>query len=403
VRRVAVTGLGVVSSVGADAPSFWKSIEAGRLGFGPIPCPQSERLTQKVAASVVGFDPAAHFDEKQVAVLDRVTQFAVVAAREALAQSGLALDRAASERTAAILGTGVGGMTTIDESFDRVYRQNLNRTFPLTIPKLMANAPASLVSMHCGVRGPTFVIASACASATHAIGVAYHMVRAGMVEAALTGGTEAPLTYGSMRGWEAMRIMAPDVPRPFSAGRKGMILGEGAAIFVLEPLEAARARGATVLGEIVGFGMSADAADLTSPDEDGMARAMRAALDDAGLAPEAVDYVNAHGTGTLVNDVAETAAIKRVFGARAGRLAVSSTKSMIGHALGGAGALELAATICALRDGVVPPTMNFLEPDPACDLDVVPNAAREQDIAVAISNSFAFGGLNAVLAARRAA
>jgi nodulation protein E len=403
VKRVAVTGLGAVTPLGHDTETFWEGVTNGRLGFGPITCALHERLTQKVAAPVAGFDPLAHFDEKSLAILDRVSQFAIVAAREAIAQSGLVIDGALSERTAAIVGTGSGGMGTQDDAYRRVFLENLNRVFPLTIPRLMVNAPASLVSMHCGIRGPTFVTASACASATHAIGQAFHMVRSGMVDAAVTGGTEASIVFGCMKGWEAMRIMAPDLPRPFSRDRKGMIIAEGAAMFVLEPLATAQARGATILAEIVGFGMSADAGDLTSPDEGGMTRAMLGALSDASLSPSDVDYVNAHGTGTLVNDIAETAALKRVFGDHAPKLAVSSTKSMVGHALGAAGALELLATVMALREGLVPPTMNWLGPDPACDLDVVPNEARTMPINIAISNSFAFGGLNAVLAVKRAA
>jgi nodulation protein E len=244
-------------------------------------------------------------------------------------------------------------------------------------------------------------VASACASATHAIGLAFHMVRSGQVECAVTGGAEACITFGTVRGWEAMRVMAPDACRPFSMDRKGLILGEGAAVLVLEPLERAQSRGARILGEIVGFGMSADAADLTAPDLGGMTRAMKGALTDAKLAPHDIQYINAHGTGTAANDVAETKALHQVFGAQAAKLAVSSTKSMIGHALGAAGALELVATLQAMREGIVPPTIGYLGPDPACDLDYVPNKARAMAIDAALSNSFAFGGLNAVLAVKK--
>ena len=266
----------------------------------------------------------------------------------------------------------------------------------------MVDAPASQISMTCGLRGPAFVVASACASATHAIGLAFHMVRSGGVPVAVTGGTEACIAFGTMKGWEALRVLAPDTCRPFSRDRKGMVLGEGAAILVLEPLDHATARGADILGEIVGFGMSADAGDLTAPDPDGMVRAMTAALADAALTPDAIDYVNAHGTATTANDSTETTALHATFGAHARRLAISSTKSMVGHALGAAGALEAVATLRALREGVVPPTMNYLGPDPACDLDYVPNEARRQPLRAALSNSFAFGGLNAVLAFRAA-
>jgi nodulation protein E len=277
----------------------------------------------------------------------------------------------------------------------------MTRVHPLTIPKLMANAPASQISMDRGLRGPAFAVASACASSTHAIGLAFHMVRSGQVDCAVTGGAEACITVGTVRGWEAMRVMAPDTCRPFSKDRKGMVLGEGAAVVVLEPLDAARARGADILAEVVGFGMSADAKELTSPDQGGMVRAIEGALADAKLGTGDIQYVNAHGTGTTANDVAETKAIKQVFGEHAAKLAVSSTKSMVGHALGASGALEFVAALMSVREGIVPPTIGYLGPDPACDLDYVPNEARKMSVDVALSNSFAFGGLNAVLALKR--
>lgn len=401
-QRVVVTGLGAVSPLGHSVGSYWDNLKAGKSGLGPVTLtPANDELTQKVAAEVKDFEPLKHFDERRVATLDRVSQFAIVAAREAIAQSGIAFDMPLSVRTATIVGTGVGGQTTHDDSFRRVYVDKRSRVFPLTIPKLMVNAPASQVSMDCGLRGPAFAVASACASATHAIGLAFQMVRGGAVDCAVTGGAEACITFGTLRGWEAMRVMSPDVCRPFSKGRLGLILGEGAAMMVLEPLERARARGAQILGEIVGFGMSADAADLTAPDLGGMVRAMQGALDDAKLAPADVQYVNAHGTGTAANDETETKALHQSFGAHAKTLAISSTKSMVGHALGAAGALELVATLLAVREGLVPPTIGYLEPDPACDLDYVPNQARALSIDAAVSNSFAFGGLNAVLAVKR--
>jgi nodulation protein E len=402
VHRVVVTGLGAVSPLGHTVAAYWENLKLGKSGLGPITLPPAaEELTQKVAAEVKDFEPLKHFAERQLSTLDRVSQFAVVAAREAIAQSGLAFDLALSLRTATIVGTGVGGQTTLDESFRRVYLEKRTRVFPLTIPKLMANAPASQISMDCGLRGPAFAVASACASATHAIGIAFHMVRGGLVDCAVTGGAEACITFGTVRGWEAMRVMAPDVCRPFAKGRMGLVLGEGAAMMVLEPLQRAQARGAAILGEIAGFGMSADAADLTAPDLGGMVRAMRAAFDDAKLAAADIQYVNAHGTGTAANDETETKALHEAFGAHAKKLAISSTKSMIGHALGAAGALELVATLLAVRDGIAPPTIGYLEPDPACDLDYVPNQARALAIEAAVSNSFAFGGLNAVLAVKR--
>jgi nodulation protein E len=402
-HRVVVTGCGVVSPIGQTTASYWASLQEGACGIGAPTLVAPELLNQKVVAEVKDFNPAAHFDDRQLATLDRVSQFAVVAAKEAIAQSGITFDQGLSERTATIIGSGAPGQVTQDESYKRLYAENANRIFPLTIPKLMANAPASQITMHCGLRGPSFVIASACASATHAIGVAYQMVRSGAVDCAVTGGTEACLTLGTIKGWEAMRVMAPDTCRPFSKDRRGMVLGEGAAIVVLETEERARARGATILAVLAGFGMSADAKDLTNPDEAGMARAMQGALDDAGLAPRDIQYVNAHGTGTFANDVTETAALKRVFGEHAQKLAISSTKSMVAHALGAAGALEFAATLMALQNNVAPPTMGYMERDPACDLDYVPNQARPMPIQAAMSNSFAFGGLNAVLVAKQAA
>ncbi len=401
-NRVVVTGLGAVTPLGHTAAVYWENLKQGASGLGPITLAVTpEELTQKIAGEVKDFDPLKHFEERELSTLDRVSQLAVVAAREAIAQSGITFDMPLSLRTATIIGTGAGGQNTLDESFRRVYLEKRTRVFPLSIPKLMVNAPASQISMHCGLRGPAFVVASACASATHAIGVALQMVRSGAVECAVTGGTEACITFGTLRGWEAMRVMAPDACRPFSIDRKGLILGEGAAMLVLEPLERARARGAQILGEIIGFGMSADAADLTAPDPGGMTRAMEGALADAKLTAQDIQYVNAHGTGTAANDATETQALHQVFGEHARKLAVSSTKSMIGHALGAAGALELVATLLALRDGIVPPTIGFLGPDPACDLDYVPNEARAVPIDIALSNSFAFGGLNAVLAVKK--
>ncbi|MGC1693722.1 MAG: beta-ketoacyl-[acyl-carrier-protein] synthase family protein [Pseudolabrys sp.] len=400
--RVVVTGLGAVTPIGHTAVSYWANLKLGVSGFGPITlAAMPEDLSQKVAAEVKNFDPLKHFEERQISSLDRVSQFAVVAAREAISQAAITFDMPLSIRTACIVGTGAAGQTSQDDSYRLVYLEKKKRIYPLTIPKLMTNAPASQVSMQCGLRGPAFVVASACASATHAIGLAFHMVRSGQVDCAVTGGAEACIAFGAMRSWEALRVMAPDACRPFSIDRKGLILGEGAAMLVLEPLERAQSRDASILGEIVGFGMSADAADLTAPDLGGMTRAMEGALADGKLNAQDIQYVNAHGTGTAVNDATETQALHRVFGAHAGKLAVSSTKSMVGHALGAAGGLEMVAMLLAVRDGVAPPTIGYLGPDPVCDLDYVPNEARAMPIEAAISNSFAFGGLNAVLAVKK--
>jgi nodulation protein E len=350
---------------------------------------------------VKGYTHAPYFDDRRADFMDRFAQFAVIAAREAVTDAGIQWTPELRETAAIITGSCVGGQSTEDIGFTEVYKLGHNRVHPLTIPKTMANAGASHISMEFGITGPAFTISTACSSAGHAIGQAFSMVRSGMVDLAITGGSEAPFSFGILKAWEAMRVVSPDTCRPFSKDRKGMILGEGAAMFVIEPLEAALARGARIHAEIVGFGMSSDACHITQPSSEGAARAMRAALRDAALAPEQIGYINAHGTATLANDPTETAAIRSIFGAHANRLPVSSTKSMHGHALGAAAALECLAAIIALRDGVLPPTANFNQPDPECDLDVIPNCAREAQVEYAMSNSFAFGGLNAVLVLRK--
>jgi len=276
------------------------------------------------------------------------------------------------------------------------------RVHPFTIPRLMANAGSSQISMALGITGPGFTVASACASAIHAMGVTLSMLRSGVIDAAITGGAEACMTYGTLKGWEALRVMAPDVSRPFSAGRLGMVLGEGAGMLVLEREEDAKKRGAKIYAEFAGFGMSSDAKDITTPDVKGASRAVISCLRDAGLGQEDIDYINAHGTGTRINDVMETAAIKLALGDHAKKVALSASKSLFGHALGAAGALEMMATVLAVRDNIAPPTINYQGPDPECDLDCVPNIAREMPIGVALNNSFAFGGLNASVAVRKA-
>jgi nodulation protein E len=326
---------------------------------------------------------------------------ALVAAEEAVGQSGIAFDEALGRRTATVIATAMGGLHTQDENYYAVYHEMKNRVHPFIIPRLMANAPVSQVSMKYGLRGPAWSVATACASSNHAIGQAMHLVRSGACDAAVTGGTESVLCFGGIKAWEGLRVMSKDGCRPFSKSRNGMVLGEGCGILVIEERERALARGAPILAEIAGSGMTADAADIVAPAMEGAAAAMQGALDDAGMAPGEVDYINAHGTATAINDRTEAAAIRTVLGARAGEVMVSSTKSMHGHAIGAAGALEAAAVIMAMRDGVVPPTINHDEPDPEIALDVVPNAARRASVRAALSNAFAFGGLNAVLAFRR--
>jgi nodulation protein E len=401
-RRVAVTGIGVISAIGHNFQEFWIALQAGCCGIMPLEAVDRTLLRFSNGAEVRNYAPAQHFDEKELGLLDRFAQFGVIAAREAITAASIDWTTPLRESTAIITGSCVGGQTTEDEGFVNLYRNNSPRVNPFTIPRTMENAAASRISLETGVLGPTYTVSTACSSSNHAIGQAFWMVRSGAVEMAITGGSEAVFSLGFLKAWEAMRVVSPDTCRPFSKDRRGLILGEGAAMLVLEPLDAARARGAAILGEIVGFGMSSDAFHITQPSPDGAARAMRAALSDAGLDASQIGYINAHGTATLANDAAETTAIRKVFGAHADRLAVSSTKSMHGHTLGAAGAIEAAATLLALRHRILPPTANFSEPDPACDLDVIPNVARAAEIEFALSNSFAFGGLNAVLAFRGA-
>lgn len=399
-KRVAVTGVGVISALGTGGGEFWRALSEGRGGIRPIETVDRTRLRFQNGAEVPNYDAAEHFDKRHASLFDRFAQFALVAAREALAGARVEWNDLLRERTAIVTGSCLGGKIAEDRVFCDYYR-NDGRSHPLAIPHAMANAGASGISMEFAVTGPAYTVSTACASATHAIGQAFHMVRHGAAEMAITGGSEAPFALGHLKKWEALRVVAPDTCRPFTKDRRGMILGEGGAILILEPLERAQARGAKIHAEIVGFGMSADAHHITQPTAEGPARAMHSALADGGIRPEQIAYINAHGTGTAINDSTETRAIRSVFGNYADRLAVSSTKSMHGHALGAAGAIEAVATVLALRNGLLPPTINFTEPDPQCDLDVVPNEARKADIEYALSNSFAFGGLNAVLAFRR--
>jgi nodulation protein E len=401
VPRVVITGLGVISAIGLTRDAFWRSLTTGACGIHTITSPDFEQLRFKHAADVEGFVPEQHLPAKDLSLMDRFAQFAVVAAKEAMAESGLELTPAMREDGAVVTGSCIGGRSAEEVGYRELYIHGRNRVHPLTIPLGMANAGASHISMHFGIQGPSYTISTACASSAHSIGQAFQMVRSGAAPFAIAGGSEAPLYFGNLKAWEAMRVISKDTCRPFSADRSGLVLGEGAAMLVLEPLEAALARGAKPIAEIVGFGMSADACHITQPSAEGPARAMRMALRDAGLAPEQIGYINAHGTATEVNDRTETAAIRLVFGLHADKLAVSSTKSMHAHTLGAAGAIEAAASALTLANGVIPPTVNYIQPDPACDLDVVPNTARSQQVEVCLSNSFAFGGLNAVLALRK--
>ena len=400
-RRVVVTGIGVICGAGNNREAFQKAMQEGRSGVGPITNTECLDLRFRDAAEVRDYNPNDHFTPKEADMIDRFAQFAVVAAREAVAQSGMEWTRDLRETSAIVTGSCIGGQATENQGFWDVYKLGKTRVHPMTIPKTMANAGASAISLEFGITGPAFTLSTACSSSAHAIGQAFMMVRSGMCDVALTGGSEAPFSYGILKAWEAMRVVSPTVCRPFSRDRNGMVLGEGGAMMVLESLDHAQARGARPLAEIVGFGMSSDAHHITQPSAEGAAKAVRMALKDARIAPEQIGYVNAHGTGTAVNDVTETRALHLAFGDHAKRLAISSTKAMHGHTLGAAGAIESAAAILALSSCILPPTIHFNERDPECDLDYIPNCPREADIEYAISNSFAFGGLNAVLAWRR--
>ncbi len=401
-HRVVVTGVGVISALGHNSVEFWQALSAGHSGIAPLESVDRSLLRFPNAAEVRNYDASHYFEEKEIGLLDRFAQFGAIAAREAIADARIEWTAELREATAIVTGSCVGGQTTEDEGFVNLYRKNIPRVNPLTIPRTMENAAASRISLETGVTGPTYTISTACSSSNHAIGQAFWLVRNGVARMALAGGSEAVFSLGFLKAWEAMRVVSPDTCRPFSRDRRGLILGEGGAMLVLERLESAQARGAKIYGEIAGFGMSSDAFHITQPSADGAARAMQAALSDAGLTPTEIGYINAHGTATPANDATETAAIRKVFGAHVDQLAVSSTKSMHGHALGAAGALEAVATLLALDRSLLPPTANFNEPDPACDLDVIPNQPRAAQVECALSNSFAFGGLNAVLAFRRA-
>ncbi|HEX7814887.1 beta-ketoacyl-[acyl-carrier-protein] synthase family protein [Dyella sp.] len=399
-RRIVITGMGALCALGHDATSTWQAMRAGQSGIATITRLPAEQLKAgNVVAEVKAFDPLARIAGQRATMMDLAGQYALVAADEAVAQAGIRFEGELASRTAVVVGTGASGEATRDDQYRRLYADNASRLHPLGIVKMMINASASHISMAHGITGPTFVVASACASSNHAFAQAAMMIRTGLVDAAIVGGTEACITLGTLRAWEAMRVLAPEC-RPFSAGRRGIVLGEGAGMFVLETLQHAQARDATILAELAGAGMSSDAGDIAAPSDTGAAAAIRAALSDGGLSPQEIDYVSAHGTGTQANDSTETRALHQVFGEHAHKLAISSTKPMHGHALGAAGALEMIAAIGALREGIIPPTLNYQEQDPVCDLDYVPNVARKQTVNAAISNSFAFGGLNAVVALR---
>jgi beta-ketoacyl-acyl-carrier-protein synthase II len=407
VRRVVITGIGVFASTGKNADSFFETLVQGRSAIRRIRQFDPAALSVQIAAEIPDYDPLDYFPAKRLDLLDRFSQFALLAAKEAMDSSGIQLRDEERPRFGVVTGTGMGGATTFESGYFKLFAEHATRLHPFTIPKIMHNAATSQICMEFNAQGPSLTTATACSSSGHAIGEAFHLIKYDMADWMLTGGSEAPLTFGMIRSWESVRVLATGngdpskACRPFSADRAGLVMGEGGAMLLLEELEHAKRRGARIYGEISGFGMSSDASHITQPSIDGPARAVRMALAEAEVNPEEVDYINAHGTATRVNDVTETQVIKEVFRDHARKVAISSTKSMHGHVMGATGAVEMAATIQAIDRGVIPPTANYTQPDPECDLDYVPNQAREKPVRIAISNSFAFGGLNAVLLVRK--
>ena len=399
-NRVAITGAGTINSLGHSVKETFKSMAEGTCGIGALSFRDVDRLDIKIGGQVKNFAPTTVFNRQQLSLYDRVTQFTLIAAKEAIKQSGIVFSGELAARSGVVLGTAGGGVSTWDDNYRAVYEEGKNRVHPFVVPKLMNNAAASHVSMEYNLKGPSFTVSTACASSNHAMAQAFQMVRSGLSDVMITGGSESMLCFGGVKAWEGLRVMSKDACRPFSANRNGMVQGEGAAIFVLENFDNAKKRGAEILAEVIGYAMSSDASDIVMPSKQGAARAIKGALNDAKLNSEEVQYINAHGTGTAANDKTECAAVADVFGRHADNLMISSTKSMHGHLIGGTGAVELLACIMAVKDGIVAPTIGYEEADPECALDVVPNQARETKVDVALSNAFAFGGLNAVLAVR---
>lgn len=400
-KRVVITGAGTINALGQNVAQTEEAMREGRCGIGPLHFRDVDRLAIKIGGQVRDFKAEQGFNRQQMTLYDRFTQFALLATKEALGQAGLSFGGEHAAKSGVVLGTAGGGVSTWDDNYRAVYEEGKNRVHPFVVPKLMNNAAASHISIEHNLKGPSFTVSTACASSNHAMAQAFQMVRSGMAPTMLAGGSESMLCFGGVKAWEGLRVMSHDACRPFSANRNGMVQGEGAAVFVFEELEHAKARGADIQAEVAGFAMSSDASDIVMPSKQGAGRAIAGALSDARLAPEDVTYINAHGTGTSANDKTECAAVAGVFGRHADQLMISSTKSMHGHLIGGTGAVELLACIMAVRDGVIAPTIGYEEPDPECALDVVPNQAREANVKATLSNAFAFGGLNAVLALRK--
>jgi nodulation protein E len=399
-RRVVVTGLGVVTPIGNTVPDFWAALRRAEVGVGPLTIP-AEDLRILIAAQVKDFDAKGRLRsfkrDKAVQYADRYSLFAAAASDEAVTMSRLEMPLQNPYRAACIIGSGGAGLVAVEDAYRDLFIKKKKATNPMTLIRIIGSSAAAHVGIEFGIKGPVFATCSACSTAAHAIGIGRDYIRHGVVDVAIVGAGEAAITYGTMRAWQAMHVLSPEGIFPFAKKRNGTVLGEGAGILVLESLHHAKARGATILAELVGFGMTSDSKDMVNPDIEGPTEAMRLALDDAELAPSDIDYLNAHGTATTINDINETDAIKKVYGDHAKKLAISSTKSMHGHPLGAGGGIEAVACIKAMREGWVPPTAGLDEQDPKCDLDYVPNVGREQRVTYAMSNSFAFGGLNAVL------
>ena len=407
--RVVVTGMGVVSPLGSEVAKFWQAILAGQSGIGPISRFDTEKFGTKFAGEVTDFDPELYMERKEIKHSDRFVQYAMGAARQAVAQAGLDPGKLDPFRVGLIIGSGIGGIETFENQHRALMEKGPGRVSPFFIPMMISNMATGSLAIKMGFKGPSFTPVSACSTGAHAIGEAMRMIQRGDVDACVAGGTEAPITPSSLAGFGNMKALSTrnddyqHASRPFDSGRDGFVMGEGAGIVVLESLEHARARGAVVLGEIVGYGTTTDGYHMTAPDPEANAssRAMQEAIRETGLPMDSFGYINAHGTSTPYNDKIETTAIKRVLGDHARKVAVSSTKSMTGHLLGAAGGVEFVICLLALRDGQLPPTINYTSPDPECDLDYVPNQARRADVEAALSNSMGFGGHNVTLAVRR--
>jgi len=410
-RRVVVTGLGAVTPLGLNVDDTWQNMLQGRSGVGPITKFDTGKwqLPTTIAAEVKGFDPTARIDRKELRKMDLFIPYAIFAAMEALEQSGLVIDGSNAERVGVVIGAGLGGLPVIEEIAEVLRNKGARRVTPFFIPMVIGNMASGHVSILTGAKGPNSCVVTACATGTHSIGNAYRMIQYGDADAMIAGGTESTITPLAFAGFNAMKAISTrnDEPekasRPFDRGRDGFVMGEGAGVVILEELEFARARGAGILAEVVGFGMSSDAFHITAPAEGGTGaiQCMRAAINDAGLTPADIDYINAHGTSTPYNDLNETLAIKTLFGEAAYEVAISSTKSMIGHLLGAAGGVEAIVALKSIMEDRMPPTINYDDPDPDCDLDYIPNVARDAVVDVAISNTYGFGGTNATLAFRK--